>query len=63
MDERPDPEDLSSFTSTRAYLSEEERTFMNGGSGPRRDKSDPSYDRPLAVLPGRLEAYARLKGK
>jgi hypothetical protein len=60
MDERPDPGDLSSFTSTRAYLSEEVRAFMNGGFPPRRDSTDPSYQRPLEVSPARLQAWARL---
>jgi hypothetical protein len=60
MDERPDPEDLSSFTSTRAYLSQEVKDFMNGGLYSRRDKSDPSYLRPLAVSAERLDAWTRL---
>jgi hypothetical protein len=62
MDERPDPEDLSSFTSTRAYLSQEVKDFMNGGLYSRRDKSDPSYLRPLAVSAERLDAWTRLNG-
>lgn len=63
MDERPDPEDLSSFTSTRAYLSDELRAFMNGGAGPRRNNTDLSYQRPLKVAPERLEAWGRLNQK
>jgi hypothetical protein len=62
MDERPDPEDLSSFTSTRAYLSQEVKDFMNGGLYSRRDKSDPSYLRPLAVSAERLDAWTHLNG-
>lgn len=62
MDERPDMADLSTFTSTRALLSPEVRAFMNGGPGPKRDRTDPSYDRPLRVDPERLNAYRRLKG-
>jgi hypothetical protein len=61
MDERPDIDDLSSFTSTRALLSEEMRAFMNGGPGAKRDRSDPSYQRPLKVDPERLRAYRTLK--
>jgi hypothetical protein len=62
MDERPDPEDLSSFTSTRAYLSDEVRAFMNGGLSSHRDDTDPSYQRPLEVSPERLGAWDRLAG-
>ena len=57
MDERPDMDDLSSFTSTRALLSEMERSFMNGGRGARRDRTDPSYDRPLRVDAERAETW------
>jgi len=62
MDERPDPNDLSSYTSTRAYLSDEVRAFMNGGLAPRRDSTDPSYLRPLVVSQQRLEDYSKLVG-
>lgn len=57
MDERPDMDDLSSFTSTRALLSAVERAFMNGGRAARRDTTDASYDRPLMVDPARAEAW------
>jgi hypothetical protein len=57
MDEIPDMSDLSSFTSTRAMLSNVERAFMNAGRGPARDRSDPSYDRPLTVDPERRARY------
>jgi hypothetical protein len=63
MDERPDMNDLSSFTSTRASLSDEMRAFMNAGQGSRRDRSDPSYQRPLRVDPARAQAWRRLAGK
>lgn len=59
MDERPDMNDLSSFTSTRALMSDEARAFMNGGPGSRRDRSDPSYLRPLVADLERVEAYKR----
>lgn len=60
MDEIADPSDLSSFTSTRALLTVAERAFMNGGRAPARDRSDPSYERPLTVDPARREAYLEL---
>jgi hypothetical protein len=61
MDERPDMNDLSSFTSTRAYLSDEQRTFMNGGPASKRDRTDPSYWRDTKPDPERIKAYAKLK--
>ena len=61
MDERPDMNDLSSFTSTRALLSDEERAFMNRGPAAKRDRSDPSYWRPLQADPERVKAYSKLK--
>jgi hypothetical protein len=63
MDERPDMNDLSSFTSTRGLLSEAMRAFMNGGLASARDRSDPSYQRPLRVDPQRRLAYRALVGK
>jgi hypothetical protein len=62
MDERPDMNDLTSFTSTRALLSPEVRAFMNGGPASRRDRTDPSYQRPLRVDPARVAEYQRMKG-
>jgi hypothetical protein len=62
MDERPDMNDLTSFTSTRAILSDEVRAFMNGGPGSRRDRTDPSYQRPLRAKLERVEACKRLTG-
>lgn len=61
MDERPSMDDLSSFTSTRAYLSAEERAFMNGGPASKRDKNDPSYWRNTTVDLERAAAYAMSK--
>jgi hypothetical protein len=63
MDEIADMSDLSSFTSTRALLSEVEKAFMNTGRGPARDRSDPSYDRPLTVDPSRRDGYLHMRGK
>jgi hypothetical protein len=57
MDQQPDMNDLSSFTSTRALLSEVERAFMNDGRAARRDRTDPSYDRPLRVDPRRADTW------
>lgn len=57
----PDMNDLSSFTSTRALLSDIERAFMNAGRAPARNRTDPSYDRPLVVDPGRRAAYLALR--
>lgn len=61
MDEIPDINDLSSFTSTRALLSDSERAFMNAGRAPTRDRTDPSYDRPLTVNPDRRTRYLEMK--
>jgi SnoaL-like domain len=61
MDEIPDMNDLSSFTSTRALLPPEVRAFMNGGPAAKRDRSDPSYWHPLQADPERVKAFARLK--
>lgn len=63
MDERPDMDDLSSFTSTRALLSQIEREFMNGGRASRRDRSDPSYECPLTIDRSRREGYKRMKAE
>ena len=63
LDERPDMDDLTSFTSTRATLTDEARAFMNGGLGPKRDRSDPSYLRPLRVDPARAVAYRQMAKK
>jgi SnoaL-like domain len=63
MDEIPDMDDLSSFTSTRALLSDVERAFMNAGRKSTRDRSDPSYERPLEVDPARRDAYRAMVGK
>jgi hypothetical protein len=60
IDERVSIEDQSSFTSTRASLPPAIRAFMDAGLSPRRDLSDPSYQRPLQADPERLEAWARL---
>jgi len=63
IDERPDLDDLTAFTSTRTSLSEEMRAFMNGGMGPKRDRTDASYMRPLRVDPERASAYRKMTQK
>lgn len=61
MDERPDMNDLSSFTSTRAFMPDDVRAFMNNGPASRRNASDPSYARPLLADPARVAAGKLLK--
>jgi len=61
METRPDFGDLSTFTSTRSLLSDEIRAFMNAGPAARRDRSDPSYQRPFREDPDRVRAFAQLK--
>jgi hypothetical protein len=63
LETQPDMNDLSSFTSTRALLSDTMRAFMNGGPAARRDRQDPSYQRPLRVDPGRADAYRAMENK
>jgi hypothetical protein len=63
MEERPDMDDLSSFTSTRAHLSPVMRAFMNGGLAARRDRHDPSYMRPLELDASRRDAYKAMTAK
>ena len=61
LDERPDFNDLSTFTSTRHLLSESEREFMNAGFGPKRGREDVSYQRPLEPDPSRSQEWERLE--
>jgi hypothetical protein len=61
MDERPDFDDLSTFTSTRHLLSDDVRAFMNAGFAPRRDGDDVSYRRPLVPDAARADAWSRLE--
>ena len=61
LDERVDIDDQSSFTSTRASLPPKIRAFMNAGSAPRRDRTDPSYRRPLHADPERLRAWSEVR--
>ena len=61
LDERPDMSDLSSFTSTRSFMTAEALAFMKGGPASKRDHTDPSYRRPLAPDRERLTAYKQLK--
>jgi hypothetical protein len=61
-DERPDMDDLSSFTSTRALLTEVERAFTSADRRPARDRSDPTCDRPLRVDPSRRDGHRAMAG-
>ena len=63
IDERPDMNDLTAFTSTRTSLPEDVRAFMQAGLGPKRDRTDPSYMRPLKVDPARAETYRKMTKK
>ena len=60
LEQRPDFNDLSTLTSTRGLLSDELRALMNAGPAARRDRSDPSYQRPLRADPERVRTYARI---
>lgn len=60
LDETPDIADQSTMTSTAKILSEIDRAFMRAGRRPARDRSDPSYERPLKVDPARRDGYKRL---
>lgn len=61
MDERPNPDEQSSFTSTRAHLSPAVRDFMNQCPPARRDRTDPSYRRPFELNPERLAGWRDLQ--
>lgn len=63
LDEIPAGADQAAMTSTAGELSEEERRFMRAGRNPSRDRSDPSYDRPLTTDPERAVAYRQLIAK
>lgn len=60
MDETPNPDEQSSYTSTRTYLTDEIRDFMNECPPGRRDARDPSYQRTLEVSPKRVDSWVRL---
>lgn len=62
MDERPDPDAQSSYTSTKQHIDATVRDFMDQCPPARRDRTDPSYARPYEVDPTRLAEYARLFG-
>lgn len=63
LDERPDMSDLTAFTSTRTSLPEDVRAFMQAGLAPKRDRTDPSYMRPLKVDPARAATYRKMTRK
>lgn len=54
LDEVPDMDDPSTLTAIRSTLPPSVRELMASGLRSRRDRSDPSYDRPLLVPPSRV---------
>lgn len=62
-EDRPNPEKPSSYTSTRAYLTEDIRDFLDQSPVARRDRSDPSYQRPFELSQDRLAAWNRLQSQ
>lgn len=61
LDTQPDPEDPSTMTAIRDALPPAVLAFMQGGPLPTRDRSDPSYDRPLGVDPERVRTGRALR--
>lgn len=57
LTERPDPDDISSYTSNRDHLPAEVKAFLNQSAPSRRDRADLSYVRPLQLDPDRLVAW------
>jgi ketosteroid isomerase-like protein len=49
VDQTPDMSDPSTLTAIRSTLSPDVVAFMSGSGLPRRDRTDPSYDRPLRI--------------
>lgn len=60
LDEQPDTNDLISCTSPTGLLSDKMRAFMNGGLAEKRDRSDPSYQRPIRGDPERIRTYRQI---
>jgi len=54
LDTQPDPADPSTMTAIRHALPPAVLAFMRTGPLPARDRSDPSYDRPLRIDPDRV---------
>ena len=61
LPEQPDFDDPSTLTAIRAVLPPAVREFMAGGPKVTRDRSDPSYDRPLKVDQERLRRSRELR--
>jgi SnoaL-like domain len=59
--ERPDMADPSTFIATRALLPREMLEFVQGGPRVARDRTDPSYDRPLTIDPERIRRGRELQ--
>ena len=61
LPEQPDFDDPSTLTAIRAVLPPAVREFMATGPKVTRDRSDPSYDRPLKVDQERLRRSRELR--
>jgi ketosteroid isomerase-like protein len=61
LPDRPDFDDPSTLTAIRAVLPPPVREFMATGPGVSRDRSDPSYDRPLQADRERLRQSRDLR--
>jgi hypothetical protein len=58
LSEIPEPLDQSQMTVVKS-LPEHIRELMRSGPQPARDRTDPSYDRPLQIDPARVERARR----
>jgi hypothetical protein len=61
LPEQPDFDDPSTLTAIRAVLPPAVQEFMRSGPKVTRDRTDPSYDRPLTVDPERLRRSRQLR--
>jgi hypothetical protein len=59
-EDRPDPERPSSYTSTRAYLDEDVKRFLDLSPVGQRNRNDPLYQRPFALSTDRLRSWQEL---
>jgi hypothetical protein len=60
LDERPDLADPSTMTAIRDVLPQAVRAFMAQQAPVARDRTDPSYQRPLVIDPARVRAARAL---
>ena len=61
LETQPDPEDPSTMTAIRAVLPEAVREFMGSQPPTARDRTDPSYSRPLTIDPERIRRGRELQ--